>query len=115
MRNFIFWLILLVSSLRAFGGYVEGMEVVRIHTKSNGFSYIWVTSPPADTCSWYAESFRFDSTTAAGKSMLANLLSAKAQGKPVTLWYGAASSAGTNQDTGCTEAGIALVSGIGQK
>lgn len=96
-------------------GYVENIDVVRVHTKSNGFVYVWVAAPPADTCNWYAENFRFDSTSAAGKSMLANLLAAKAQGKPVTFWYNASTTPGANQDTGCVETGMAVVWGVAQK
>ena len=99
----------------AHAGYAENVGIVRVHTKSNGFAYVWTSAPPSDTCNWYAEHFRFDATTPAGKAMLANLLVAQALNKPFTVWYTPATAPGTNQDNGCTETGLAVVTGIAQR
>ena len=113
-KFFVLFMFLLFSMTSMAGSYVENMQITRIHTKDNGFTYIWVSSPPSDTCSWYAEDFRFDSTTPAGKSMLSNLLAAKAQGEPLTFWYIASNAPGTTQLDGCTETGLAQITGVGQ-
>lgn len=109
-------LILLSISKVCFAAYVANIEIGRIHTKSNGYVYFEIAgTPPADTCTWYRETFRFNGTSEAGKAMFSNLLASKASGSLIDIWYAPSSTPGTNQSNGCLESTIATVYGIGQE
>lgn len=82
---------------------------VRVHP---GESYVGTSGQPSSTCSIYGEYFKFDHTTPHGKSLLATLLTAKAAGKPVELWYTASASPDSNQSTGCNRSTISILTGV---
>ncbi|WP_444902123.1 hypothetical protein ACJJIG_03890 [Microbulbifer sp. SSSA007] len=105
--------IIFLFSGNVYSAYIEGIDIQRVHTKNNGFTYLKIANPPEDTCDWYAEDFRFKSDTEAGKAMLSNILSAHAQSKPVTLWYTPSTGSGTVNET-CTEEKLAEITGVGQ-
>ena len=108
-------ILLLVCASPVFAGFVGDAAVGRIHTKSNGYVYFGVVSPPSDTCRWYGEDFRFDVTTPAGKAMLSNLLAGKAASKQISVWYQPSSAPGTTESNGCDESSIAIVTGVSQQ
>lgn len=113
MRNLLL-LCLLLLSLNASAAYVANAQLGRVHVKSNGYAYIQVTSPPADTCDWNTEDFRFSYTTSAGQGLLSQLLSTKAANRPLYIWYTSSTTPGTNETNGCTEATMAIITGIGR-
>src|SRR5579872_1813229 len=71
------------------------------------------TALPAQTCSYWGVEFQFDTSTPQGKSWYAMLLTAKATGKPIDVWYENSSTPGKDQTNGCTYATISLVDAIG--
>jgi hypothetical protein len=72
-----------------------------------------VTPPPSQTCSYYGVQFQFDTSTPQGKSWYALLLTAKATGKPIDIWYENSTTPGTNETNGCTPSTVSVVDAIG--
>lgn len=112
MKRYLAIALLSMLSGNLYAGYAELISIERIHTKSNGYTYLWVSNPLTDTCDWYSEDFRFQSDTPAGQAMLSTVLSAQAQSKTITVWYNPATGSGTVNET-CTETALAAITGVG--
>lgn len=105
-------IILLFISIEVNAGYVDGMDVLRLRVHSSGEVYFRTSTQPAGTCSNWGEYFKFDHTTAAGKSLLSTLLAAKASGTRVAVWYIDSAAPGTDQTSGCSNESTATATGI---
>ena len=105
--------IFIMTCTSAYAGFSSDLAVKRVRVFDSGIVYFGTSSQPTDTCSNWGEYFQFDHTTAAGKSMLSTLLSAKASSMKVVLWYVESTVPGTNQENGCTKDALSLVTGIG--
>lgn len=97
----------------AVADYAYNLTVARVRTHTNGYVYVGVTPQPSGTCSLWGEYWRFDPTTPIGKSLMATLLTAKATGRPIEMWYNASSVPGTDQASGCTDSTLAVLTAIG--
>lgn len=95
----------------AWAQYAGVQQLARV--RLNG-TEVWVgtVAQPGATCAMWGEYFKFDHTTTQGKSILAFLLSAKASGKAVDLWYTVSSTPGTTQENGCTTSTISVLNGV---
>jgi hypothetical protein len=82
---------------------------VRVHPAE---TYVGTSLQPSDTCSEFGEFYKFDHTTPHGKSLLATLLTAKATGKNVEIWYLPSTASGTNQTNGCNTSTMAVLTGV---
>jgi hypothetical protein len=95
--------------------YFNGGAVARMN--QNGFAtgivmFGLATSVP-NTCLWYGTQLVFDATTVQGKMMYTLLLTAKATGKAVDVYYYQSSTPGTDQTNGCTTSTMAVVTDVG--
>jgi hypothetical protein len=81
--------------------HIDSLVVARIRMDSQ-LAVLGTTTQPANTCNWHGEFFVFDHTTSAGKSFLGTLLTAKASGRTISVWYTASGAPGTNASNGCT-------------
>jgi len=101
-----------VLSLNANATFSGGLEIMRVRVHAEGLVLFGASVQPANTCSSWGEYFIFDHTTASGKSLLSTLLTAKASGKTIQVWYINSTAVGTNQTSGCDSATMAKVTGI---
>ncbi|MCP5012554.1 MAG: hypothetical protein GY942_21455 [Aestuariibacter sp.] len=92
-------------------GNIQNVTPIQIY--GSNFINFGVQNPPSDTCSYYNRQFRFDSTTAKGKTILSILLAAKLGNKKVNVWYQSSSAAGTLQGAGCDRSTMSVVLNIG--
>lgn len=74
-----------------------------------------VVNPPADVCSDYGRHFIFDATTPEGKNMLSVVLAAKVTKTKINIWYTPSTTPGSDQNSGCNVATMAIVDGVGIK
>jgi len=96
------------NALADFSG-VRSIDRVRVDTQ---YVYFGATPTPTNTCSSWGEDLKFDHTTEYGKSFLSTLLSAKATGAKVDLWYHASSAPGTTHENGCGGEQVSVMTGI---
>ncbi|MCP4746637.1 MAG: hypothetical protein GY874_10940 [Desulfobacteraceae bacterium] len=97
----------LFLSAPAFADYVGGVNISAINVSDTVL--ISTTQDIGNTCSYFNAKFRFDATTAKGKNMLSLILMAKAMGNPISVWYSAGTSIGTNETNGCGYTNMAVV------
>jgi hypothetical protein len=91
--------------------YAGPLKVERLRHHENGEVRFGTDIRPADTCSDWGEYFRFDAGTPDGKRWLAILITAKAAGKPIDVWYTPSSNPAADQYTGCYAA-ISRLQGV---
>jgi hypothetical protein len=65
-----------------------------------GTVHFGVTPQPSGTCSYFVVHLAFDATTPKGKTMLAILMTAKAMGRTIDIWYDDSPMA-ANETNGC--------------
>jgi hypothetical protein len=92
--------------------YAGSSSVKRIRVHETG-TYVGFDPQPANTCSSFGEYIKFDHNIENGKAFLSTLLSAKMSGKAVHLWYTASAAPGTNQNNGCTDSAMSVLTGVG--
>lgn len=108
-----------ILSLLPFDGvmaeYASGITINRYYVRDDGKAFFGTSPKPINTCSYWGEYFFFDSTTLAGKNLLATLISAKLAGKKLDVWYAppADTYIGTDQASGCNVATMARLQSIG--
>jgi len=112
MKKIIYTLVFMVISSNVYAGFAAGLDVWRIRVHTSNVVLFGSQTQPANTCNNWGEYFIFDQTTDAGKSLLSTLLTAKASGKLVTVWYADSPTAGTDHTNGCTNNTTAIVTGI---
>lgn len=113
MKRYVLTCFLLLLSPVVFSDYSGGHDVSRLYISKDG-QVSFGTSPQAtNTCNYYNFHFKFDSSTAGGKSLLSLLLSAKLSKSKIDVWYSPSLNPGTNHTNGCSNANIANVSNIG--
>ncbi len=93
------------------GSYVEGRQVRSVF--GSGVIKFGVNNPPSDTCDYYNRTFKFDSRTENGRTILSILLAAKMAGKDVNIWYSPSPKPGTSSENGCSIADMATINEIG--
>lgn len=113
VNQIILMTMMMIFTTTANAGYASGLEVMRMRVHDDGEVYFGTSVQPTGTCSNWGEYFKFNHTTAEGKSLLSTLLSAKASGMKIAVWYVESTAPGTDQSTGCTNDSIALITGIG--
>ena len=104
-------LVISLVSGTVFAGYSGYVNIKRIRIDTI-YAYIGTDSQPANTCSNFGEYFKFDNKTEAGKAFLSTLLTAKASGKLVEIWYSDSTVLGSNQDNGCNDSTLSNLSGV---
>lgn len=109
----ICFLVLLFGVSSAHGDFVGGKDIGPIRVHVNGRVSFGTLSQVSGVCDYFRYQFSFDSTTEGGKSMLSFILSAKALGRPINIWYSPSQSPGTNETNGCTESILAAPSSLG--
>lgn len=97
--------------LASSAAYLGANEITAIY--GAGTISLGVASPPNDTCNYYGYQFKFDATTEAGKNMLSMLLTAQQAGKTVQVWYTPSTNPGTDHNSGCTQAQMAVLTAVG--
>ena len=99
-----------MDTLAAWDTYYGPVIVSRVIV---GETQVWIsTAPHANTCSCWGLTFRFPLSQANANQMLSILLSAKATGKTVDLWFLSSSVPGTTEPT-CGETSMAIISRVG--
>ncbi len=88
--------ILMFASV-SFGDYWGPVKITELRIQGKNV-FLGTSTVPANVCSNWGESFRFDHTTPEGKSYLAALLSAKSSSSNITLWYSPAAVTGACGD-----------------
>ena len=88
-------------------------HISRFYTEASGMTYVGFVTQPAGTCDNWSEHMKFDSTTDGGKNMLSVLIAAKLADRGLNLWYSPSEAPGTNQANGCTQAVMAVLTGVG--
>jgi hypothetical protein len=112
MKKLIAFAAAVLTSNSAFAGY--GIATVdELHVDAEGYVEFGTTVTLPGTCNWFIDTFRFNGTSAAGKNMLAMLMTAKVAGIPLTIWYNDSTTPGTNQGNGCTQATMAVPTALG--
>lgn len=113
MARYIFVLVSVFVCSSAFATqlFAGNLSINRVRLDS-GNAYFRTTPQPPETCSNWGEYIRFDPTTTAGKNFLSALLTAKASGKQIDVWYSPSSQPGTDQTNGCGAASISGLTGI---
>jgi hypothetical protein len=74
-----------------------------------------VSPQPPGTCSGWGEHMRFLLETEDDYARYSMLLTAKASGQKVDLWYNDSTSPGTDHTNGCTSSTSATLYGLGLK
>lgn len=92
----------------ASAAYVERIPE-RISVANSGRVMFGTSNQPNNTCDNHSRYFRFDASTEGGKAMLAALLTAKASGSPIQIWYTPSTSPGTD----CGSGPMAIATGVG--
>lgn len=105
-----FVLILMAGDCGA-SGFSGAMLVTRIRVHAE-MAYVGTTTQPAGTCSAYGEYFKFDHRTAEGKAYLAMLMTAKASGKEVQIWYDDSTAPGATEADGCNDTTLSRIWGV---
>lgn len=109
--KFITFAIILLIPATSFAGYVGNVLPSNMFgAKTIKFG---VNNPPSDTCNYYNRHFAFDATTDEGKNILSILLAVMMSGRVVDVWYTASTAPGSNQNSGCKESTMAVVTSIG--
>ncbi|MGD8908499.1 MAG: hypothetical protein PVI92_04060 [Chromatiales bacterium] len=80
---------------------------------SDNIKFAVNNAPTGSTCTYYNRHFTFDATTDSGKNMLLIILAAHMSGKKVALWYKPSSAPGSNQNSGCNESSMAILTAVG--
>ena len=91
--------------------YAGGFTVKRVRLIGNEVMFA-VSAPPAGTCSNYGEHFRFLLETDDDMARYSMLLTAKASGQPIAVWFYESSRPGTDQTTGCNADASAKLYGL---
>ena len=104
--------LILSFAMPAYAGYGAGV-INRFYVSSNGWVYFGLENQLSNTCNYWSEQFRFNTSSAGGSNMLSVLISAKIAGKKVTVWYSNSSAPGSDQTSGCLGDAISTLNGIG--
>ena len=99
-------------SSNVYAGFAAELEISRVRVHTSSVVLFGTTSQPVGTCNNWGEYFKFDQTTPVGQSLLSTLLTAKASGKPLTVWYESSSAVGTDHTNGCSNTTTAVVTGL---
>ena len=103
---------LLLSAAQAHAGWIGGVDIADTNVGADGTAFLGLTTPPPNSCNFWAWHFRFDATTSGGKSLLALVLTAKTANKKVNVWYTDSTAPGTNQTNGCNGNSIGVLTGL---
>jgi hypothetical protein len=114
IRLFFLALAMSLCGSQAFAAneWLGNVQLGETYTDSSGYVYFGLTPQPSNTCAYFAWYIRFDGSTSGGKSMLATILSAKLAGRTINIWYNDSVVPGTNQNTGCIQANMAVLTGV---
>lgn len=112
MKKSILAAVALLSTSSAFAGYGSG-TVSTYTIDTVGWVTFGTAVPLANTCSYFGEQFRFDSTTTVGKNLLQTVLAAKATGLTLRVWYNDSTTPGQTEAGSCTYTTMAVLTNIG--
>jgi hypothetical protein len=104
----------LIGTLSFAGRYAGDLSVGRVRVLGNEVMFAVSPQPPA-TCSSFGENMRFLLETEDDYARYSMLLTAKASGQKVDLWYNDSTSPGTDHTNGCTSSTSATLYGLGLK
>ncbi len=104
--------VLLVFTGISYAGYGVG-EIKRFFVTTDGWVYFGLVNQLPNTCNYYGEHFKFDTSTVGGKNLLSVVMSAKLANRPVAVWYTESPSPGTNHTNGCTGNELSTLSNLG--
>lgn len=102
---------LVACIMPAHAEYAGNVEVRRVRLDGTT-AWVGVGPQAAGTCSNWGEHLKFDHTTAAGKNFLSTILTAKAMGGRIDVWYTLSSAPDTDQSNGCGSAATSVLSGV---
>lgn len=98
-------------SFNAFAG-LGTSKLTFIRMFENDYVVFAQTTQPTGTCSNFGAYFKFDPKTSDGKTFLAMLMTAKATGTAVSVWYTDSPTPGTNESNGCSSDNLSKVTGV---
>lgn len=116
MRKLVLILFMFISANASAGNSYGSQKIIkRMYVRSSGVAYVGVQGTPKNTCALWGEQFAFDTKTDGGEKMYKMILTAKALGKPIDIWYKDSAAPGTDQSNGCNGRTISVLTGVGIK
>lgn len=126
MRIFLSAILLILSCNTAMADWAGSVKIKKIYTNALGEVWIKTREQPPNTCSYLSWYFKFDGTTEGGKNMLSTLLAAYTSEIPQTfktsrfkpkvgILYQPSLTPGTDENSGCEAATLAVVDAIALK
>ena len=107
--------LLLAGKAVAADAFAPNLKIVQIRLLSETKVYVRTSPQPDLTCSLWGEYVRVDASDGHGKDVLRALITAYTEHTLVDLWFTPSTAPGSNQNTGCDDTTIAVLTQLRMK